>query len=143
MWPFSIWKNFVNARKQKRILREKLTWMHIEEMKLSLEWNGMLVGLNHSIVLSSMTEIGLSHEYKKFQSLSDGNGRLGSIYSIKNNGRSNLNGMHYLFISYCQIDLMTGISLYEYNEVIRKFEEISKQIALIQEQLGDKSPHVK
>ncbi|WP_373231772.1 hypothetical protein [Cohnella sp.] len=139
MWPIPIWNKFLKAREQKRILQEKLSWMQIEEMKLSLEWNGMLVGVDYTKVFTSNTEVGLSHEYKEFLRLSDGNGRLGSIYSIKNNGRSIINGTYNLFISYCQLELMTGVSLYQYNEVIRKYEDTSTQIALIQEQLGKKS----
>jgi len=139
MWPLSIWRNIVENREQKRRLRDKLSWMQIEEMKLSLEWNAMLVSLDHSIVFTSKTEVGLSQEYKKLQSLSDGKGRLGSVYSIKCTGRSFINGTHHLFISYCQMSLMTGVSHYEYDEVIRKYDEISKQIDLAQEQLGKKS----
>jgi hypothetical protein len=138
MWPMSIWDNYIKSKEQKRVLREKLSWMLVEEMRLSLEWNGMLVRQDYSKVFSSRTEVELSQQYKEFLGSSNGNGRLGSIYSIKNNGRSKLSGTYNLFISYCQLELMTGVSLYQYEEVIRKYDEISVQIALIQEKLGRK-----
>lgn len=136
MWPLSIWNNYVKNKEQKRLLGEKLSWMQIEEMRLSLEWNGLLVVLDHSIVFSSATEVGLSQKYKQFLQLNDKNGRLGCIYAIKKTGLTTLNGSYNLFLSYSQIHLMTGVSLYQYEEVIRKYDEISKEIILIQEQLG-------
>lgn len=138
MWPISIWKNYVKAKEQKRLLLEKLSWMQVEEMKLSLEWNGMLVGVDYQKVFSSYSDLGLSEEYKAFLGSSAGNGRLGSIYAIKKIGRSTISGSHNLFISYSQIELMTGVSLHQYNEVIRKYDETSREIVLIQEQLEKK-----
>lgn len=139
MWPLSIWKNYVKDKEQKRLLREKLAWMQIEEMRLSLEWNGMLVGLDHTIVLSSTSEVGLSQEYKQFLRLNKDNGRLGSLYAIKNNGRTKLNGSYNLFLSYSEIHLMTGVSLYQYEEAVRKYDEISQAINHIHEQLSRRS----
>ncbi|WP_256760102.1 hypothetical protein [Cohnella sp. WQ 127256] len=138
MWPLSIWKNYVKSKEQRRVLQAKLEWLQVEEMRLSLEWNGMLVGLDHSIVFTSKSEAGLSQEYKNFLKLSEGRCRLGNVYAIKNKGRSTLSGTHNLFISYSQLELITGVSPYQYEEVIRKYEDTSVQIDLIQEQLKPK-----
>ena len=139
MWPKSIWNNYVKAKEQKRVLREKLLWLQTEEMRLSLEWNGMLVTRDYQKTFSSNTEVGLAQAYKEFLDLSEGNGRLGSLYAIKNNGRSILNGTYNLFISYCQLELMTGVSKNQYDEVVRKYEETRIQISVLDEQLKNKN----
>ncbi|RED65637.1 hypothetical protein [Cohnella lupini] len=100
MWPISIWRNIVKNRERKKLLLEKLAWLEIEEMKLSIEWNEMLIGHHHNTVLSSKTEHGLAKEYKAFLSSNYESGRLGSINSIKVNGQSIVDGTHFLFLSY-------------------------------------------
>jgi hypothetical protein len=140
MWPLSIWKNYVKDKERKKQLQEKLARLEIEEMKLSLEWNGMLVGLQHNTVLSSNTESGLAKEYKAFLS-PNSNGRaggFGSLYAVKVTGRSFVGGTHYLFLTYSQLDLVTGVSQFKYKDVVQKYDEISAEIANVRLQLAEK-----
>ncbi len=138
MWPLSIWRNFVKNKERKKWLLEKLAWLEVEEMKCSIEWNEMLIGHHHNTVLSSKTEHGLAKEYKAFMNSNSGDGRLGSINSIKVSGQSIVDGTHFLFLSYHQIDLATGVSLMKYNDVIQKSDGISKQIESVQQEIGEK-----
>lgn len=135
MWPLSIWNR---AREQRKALQDKLWRLKVEEMKLSYEWDKMLIRRNHVTVLCSETEEGLSLKYEEFQKLRSEKKRLGSIDSIKDKRSSFDSGTFYLFVYYCEFDLITGYSLREYNEAIRRYDGISEEIVRLQEQLDKK-----
>lgn len=131
----SLWNS---ARERRKELQDQLWHLKVEEMRLRFEWDKMLIRRNSVIVLNSKTEEGLSLRYEEFQKLCSDEKRLGSIDSIKDKRMSKASGMYYLFVYYCDFDLITGYSLSEYNEAIRRYDNKSGEIVRLQEELDRK-----
>ncbi|QJD82952.1 hypothetical protein [Cohnella herbarum] len=131
----SLWNS---ARERRKELQDRLWHLKVEEMRLRFEWDKMLIRRNSVTVLSSKTEEGLSLKYEEFQKLCLAEKRLGSIDSIKDKRTSKASGMYYLFVYYCDFDLITGYSLSEYNEAIRRYDNKSGEIVRLQEELDRK-----
>lgn len=131
----SLWNS---ERERRKELQDQLWHLKVEEMRLRFEWDKMLIRRNSVIVLNSKTEEGLSLRYEEFQKLCSDEKRLGSIDSIKDKRMSKASGMYYLFVYYCDFDLITGYSLSEYNEAIRRYDNKSGEIVRLQEELDRK-----
>lgn len=117
--------SWFNRWKEKRKLNDLLDTTKTESHQYFLVWHNMLYAKSKTTVLEAKSNEELSQKWEEFYDpikKGEGDGRLGSLWSIDDKKFSVDRGTFYLMVQYRQFNLRDGFEKEDYQSAIEEYE---------------------